>query len=97
MNALGKQFRDARIASGKTQEEIASAAGVSRKTLSEFEGGRTGIRLESLVRIVQAAGLEISFRPASPRPILDELSTLYPDTPNETPEPAVRVKKKRFR
>jgi transcriptional regulator with XRE-family HTH domain len=60
-----------------TQEDTASAAHVSRKTLSDFENGSLGITLGNLLRLMNAVGLDLATREASPRPTADELADAY--------------------
>lgn len=77
MEAISETYRRHRLAHGLTQDQVAAAAGISRKTLSDFENGRSGITLANLQRLLRAVGLELTLRDASSRPTLDELSTRY--------------------
>jgi transcriptional regulator with XRE-family HTH domain len=75
--SLPHEIRQRRIAQGLTQQQVADAARVSRKTLSDFEAGRERITLGNLNRLLRAVGLELATREASRRPTLDELADRY--------------------
>ncbi|MCC6196133.1 MAG: helix-turn-helix domain-containing protein [Burkholderiales bacterium] len=70
-------FRERRIRLGMTQEDTARAAGVARKTLSDFETGRGRVSLNNLHRLLLSVGLELATKEATRRPTLDELSDRY--------------------
>ena len=90
MTPLIETYRDRRLLLGLTQAEVALSAGISRKTLSDFENGRGKITLGKLTRVLRAVGLELMAREASSRPTLDELSERYP-----TDEPPVKIRRAR--
>lgn len=94
MKALVEAYRSRRISLGMTQAEAAAAAGVSRKTLTQFENGGSGISLGNLNRLLRAVGLELTAREASARPTLDELSERYGG--EEAPVTRRRVRRKRI-
>ena len=77
MTSIAEALRQRRVAKGLTQDQAASAAGVSRRTLSDFEAGGDRISLANLNRLLRALGLELAAREASGRPTLDELSDRY--------------------
>jgi transcriptional regulator with XRE-family HTH domain len=77
MITIEQTFRDRRVKLGITQEDAARAAGMTRKTVSDFENGRGRMSLNNLNRLLGSVGLELAIREASPRPTLDELSTRY--------------------
>ncbi|MBI4306811.1 MAG: helix-turn-helix transcriptional regulator [Chloroflexi bacterium] len=52
--ALGRRARQIRIASGLTQEQVASVAGIGRVTLARIESGDQSPRLETLVSLAKA-------------------------------------------
>lgn len=56
-------LKRARLASGKTQLDIASAVGTSRTTLSAYEHGHKSPSLGTAERIVEAAGFELALQP----------------------------------
>jgi transcriptional regulator with XRE-family HTH domain len=56
-------LKRARLAAGKTQVDIAWAAGTSRTTLSAYEHGRKSPTLDTAERIVEAAGFEFALDP----------------------------------
>lgn len=94
VQTIGAKIRDARVARGMTQEELASAVSVSRSTLSSWERGRTQPDLESLARLSEllqcdlldapvaeeAAGDDAPAEPASvqPQPSPENSSALSP-------------------
>ena len=56
---FGAAVRAQRIRIGKTQEELAAAAGINRTYLSEIENGRENISLERAERLAMALGCEL--------------------------------------
>lgn len=77
MKPIAAAFRERRVRLGLTQDQAAAAAGLSRRTLSDFENGGGRISLANLKRLLQVAGLELTTREAIGRPTLDELSDRY--------------------
>lgn len=55
-----KLIREARRAAGVTLAEVATRAGTSKSTLSRYENGHVDPGVETLVRILQACGHELS-------------------------------------
>ena len=71
---IGAVFRDARRESGRTQEELAQALGMSRATLSALESGRCEeIGVRKLTALLEAVGLDVYVAPRRRRPTVDEL------------------------
>lgn len=66
--ALGQQFAQRRHETGRLQQEVADAAGVSRSTLHTIEHGGAGVRWEKLGAVAAALGLEMTLREAGPEP-----------------------------
>jgi transcriptional regulator with XRE-family HTH domain len=93
MTSIAKASRQRRVSQGLTQDQAATAAGVSRKTLSDFEAGGDGISLGNLNRLLRVLGLELATREASGRPTLDELSDRYRG--EETPKTLQRARRKK--
>lgn len=93
MNALRDAFRNRRLDSRMTQEAAARAAGLARKTVSDFENGKSSISVANLSRLLAAVGLELAVREASRRPTLDELPQRY--TGEEPPAAPVRRRARR--
>lgn len=60
---FGQEIRRLRRSSGVTQEELAAAAGVSRRWLSRFEGGHTGAEAGQVMKVVRAMGLAVRLGP----------------------------------
>jgi y4mF family transcriptional regulator len=48
---------------GLTQEALADVIGVHRVFVSQFERGKTSVRFDLVLRLVQALGLDIELRP----------------------------------
>ena len=94
MEKLQSAFRQRRLALRMTQETAATRARVTRKTLSDFENGRTSISLVNLIRLLAAVGLELTTREMSTRPTLDELAARYSGS-EEDPGPRKRAPRTR--
>lgn len=65
MNALrdvGAEIQKARKALGLTQIQLAELAGISYRPIYLIEDGKS-IRLETLLKICEALGLEMTLRP----------------------------------
>ena len=60
---VGAALRSARKGLGLTQAEAAAAGGVSRKWLSEAEGGKTTVSLGLVLGVLDALGYEVEFVP----------------------------------
>jgi HTH-type transcriptional regulator / antitoxin HipB len=58
--ALGAAVRAARKARGLRLEDVALAAGVGPRFLSELERGKASVRLEETLRVVAALGLRLT-------------------------------------
>lgn len=56
---LGRTLRSARKALGLTQPQLALAAGVGVRFIVELEAGKPTLRLENVLRVIQALGGEI--------------------------------------
>lgn len=91
--SISETLRQRRIAQGLTQQRVAAAAGVSRKTLSDLEAGRERITLGKLNRLLRAVGLELATREVSRRPTLDELADRYHG--EEAPRSRQRARRKK--
>lgn len=79
MNALRTAFTERRHRLGMTQDKVAAGAGIARKTISDFENGKTSMTLTKLIRLMRVVGLELTTREASSRPTLNELAERYSD------------------
>ena len=79
MKSVRQAFIDRRLALRIKQAALAAAAGLTQKTVSDFETAKTSITLVNLERLLAVLGLELTTREASPRPTLDELAQRYPD------------------
>lgn len=93
MKTLRDAYHARRLERGITQEVAARAAGLTRKTVSDFENGKGSISAANLSRLLAAVGLELVAREASRRPTLDELPQRY--TGEETEETTRRRARKR--
>lgn len=60
----GRLIRRAREAAGLTQRELARRAGSSQPTISAYEQGRKVPTATTLARLIDAAGAELTTRPA---------------------------------
>lgn len=57
---LGTALREARKGLGLTQAQLALAAGVGVRFVVELEAGKPTLRLENILRVVDALGGEMS-------------------------------------
>lgn len=64
---LGAAVRELRTAQGRTQAELASAAGMTQSAVARFESGGTVPTLPLLNRIAHALNAELTVR-VEPRP-----------------------------
>jgi transcriptional regulator with XRE-family HTH domain len=64
---LVEQLTAARKRSRLTQDELASLAGLSRRPIYDLEQGSGGIKVGTLIKILDVLGLELVLRPRSPR------------------------------
>lgn len=56
---LGKLIRDTRKAQGLTQKDLALVAGVSVRLIVEFENGKRGVNIDSVIKLCSLLGLKI--------------------------------------
>ncbi|QAY73635.1 transcriptional regulator [Agromyces protaetiae] len=61
-SAIGAAVRARRRSLDLTQEELADLAGVSPRFLGALERGRPGARLDHVVAVLHALGLELEVR-----------------------------------
>ncbi len=74
MRDLGIRIRQARKEKKLTQAQLAEMAGIARKTLSQIETGTVpDIGIRKVARALEILGLELTVRPASAPPTLEEL------------------------
>lgn len=64
---LGRRLAQLRLASNVTQAEVAERAGLGARTVARLEGGEGGT-LDSLVRVMQALGLQPHLEAMLPDP-----------------------------
>jgi transcriptional regulator with XRE-family HTH domain len=76
MSWAGNLIKLARRDAGLSQRELARRAGTSQATLSAYEAGRKSPSLDTLARIVRAAGLDLRIQLA-PRDDHDEAVASY--------------------
>ena len=63
---IGRQLRIARLTAELTQQQLATAAGVSRPLVSLIEHGTTGVNVYRLRRLALAAGTTLTALVAEP-------------------------------
>jgi y4mF family transcriptional regulator len=63
---IGVAIRDARKNAGLNQQELALVAGVSTRTVYAIEHEKPTMRLDGLVAVLSALGLELAVTPAIP-------------------------------
>jgi transcriptional regulator with XRE-family HTH domain len=64
---LVEQLTAARKRSRLTQEELAALASLSRRPIYDLEHGSGGVKVGTLIRVLDVLGLEMTFAPRSPR------------------------------
>lgn len=64
----GTLIRLARMQKGLTQREVAERAGTSQSAIAAYERGHKSPNFDTLVRIIQAMGLDLKFRLTEPVP-----------------------------
>jgi len=57
---IGKLIRDTRQALGMRQDELASVAGLSTRTLSDIENGKPSAQMALVLRVLDALGIKRS-------------------------------------
>ena len=60
---IGEAIRTARRGIGLTQPELAAAAGVGLRFLVELERGKPTVRLDRMLAVLDALGLELQIAP----------------------------------
>ena len=63
VDELTELVRARRRELGLSQEELADVIGVHRAFVSQFERGKASVRLDLVLRLVQALGMDIEIRP----------------------------------
>lgn len=86
--AIGKRLRDARVAKGMTQEELAERAGLSPNHISVIERGIKSPQLDSFVSVCNALGVSadavlIDVVDAATESAVSELSELLSGQPRD--------------
>ncbi|RYG15268.1 XRE family transcriptional regulator [bacterium] len=64
---MGEQIRTARLAADVSQEALAEKIGMTRTNYARIEGGRTNVTLDSLLRIADGLGVELSIEVSRPK------------------------------
>ena len=72
--SLGTALRATRKRLGLTQADLALAAGVGLRFIVELEGGKPTVRLEQVLRVVDALGGSLSLTGLDPDPALADES-----------------------
>jgi HTH-type transcriptional regulator/antitoxin HipB len=72
--SLGTALRLTRKRLGLTQADLALAAGVGLRFIVELEGGKPTVRLEQVLRVVDALGGSLSLTGLDPDPALADES-----------------------
>jgi transcriptional regulator with XRE-family HTH domain len=64
---LVDQLIAARKRSRLSQDELASLASISRRPIYDIEHGNPGVKIGTLIKILDALGLELTFKPRGPQ------------------------------
>lgn len=76
LSDLASLLRTKRLERGFTQQALALAAGIPRRTYQRLEAGYPGSRIDSLVLSLRALGLRLDTS-SRRRPTIDELGSVY--------------------
>ena len=79
---VARTLREARTRAGLTQAALARRAGTSQATLSAYENGRKQPSVETLSRLLQAAGQRLTIEPA-PVAVLQPSAASHKQTARE--------------
>lgn len=60
---IGTVVRQARLAQGLRQDQLAAAAGVGLRFLVELEGGKPTVRLDKVLAVLSALGCRLDVTP----------------------------------
>jgi y4mF family transcriptional regulator len=63
---IGAVVREARLARGLRQDQLAAAAGVGVRFLSELERGKPTVRLAKVLAVLDALGCRLQVTPPPP-------------------------------
>lgn len=94
---LGRHIRDLRLASGRSQAEIAWIAGLAEGTVGAIEAGRSNPSLHTIVALASARGVSIdqvvtaAFEPRG-RVAITQASTTGGDLSGGLADPALRAR-----
>lgn len=66
ISALASQMRERRTSLRLTQQDAADLAGCSVRFVRALEGGKPTVRLDKVVAVLDALGLELSALPRHP-------------------------------
>lgn len=69
----GRIVKEARRRAGLSQAELATRLGTTQSAVARWEAGRVSPSLDTVVRAVRSAGLELHFSIAAPDPDHDRL------------------------
>ncbi len=83
----GRHLREARRRSGLSQRALAARAGTSQSVVARIENGQTSPSVDTLVRLLEAAGLELRtelvVRPIVDSHMLDDIERILALTPEQ--------------
>ena len=65
--SLAAQIKAARLKARLSQDELAALASISRRPIYLLESRRGAVRLDTLVKILDALGLVLEIRPKGPK------------------------------
>ena len=94
--AVGKRIRNARVAKGLTQEQLAEMAGLSPNHISVLERGIKSPQLDSFVSVCNALGVSadamlIDVVDAATEYVASELSRLLQNQPRDIQKRIIRA------
>jgi y4mF family transcriptional regulator len=66
MEELVKQIKAARVRAHLSQEDLAALSGISRRPIYLLESGKGAVRLDTLLKILDALGLKLTIGAKGP-------------------------------
>ncbi|WP_291339070.1 helix-turn-helix transcriptional regulator [Corynebacterium sp.] len=63
---IGTAARTRQVELGLRQRDLADLAGVSERLIREIERGKPGLRLDTLLRVLDVLGFQLTLMPSPP-------------------------------
>jgi transcriptional regulator with XRE-family HTH domain len=76
LSELGGRIAKYRLDQNKTQEQLATEAGIAKRTLRRLEAGEVATQLSTLIRVCRVLGLLEGFAALIPEPVPSPIAKL---------------------